>query len=122
MGNTTGFCKVIVTSDSEKRLLGVRAFGVHAGSIIEVASLSIRRLESAYELLKLTPSYPSAVQGLVECIRMILGRSALKPNTTQTRHLKSGTHHTSAVGASTLMRPGYEESVTNSDDVKIARK
>ncbi|EAN86891.1 putative dihydrolipoamide dehydrogenase [Trypanosoma cruzi] len=121
MGNTTGFCKVIVTSDSEKRLLGVRAFGVHAGSIIEVASLSIRSLESAYELLKLTPSYPSAVQGLVECIRMILGRSALKPNTTPDATLKVWHPPHFRRGREYIDETGYEESVMNSDDVKIAR-
>lgn len=88
MGNTTGFCKVIVTNDREKRLLGVCAVGAHAGSIVEVASLSIRRCDSAYELLKLTSSYPSVVQGFVECIRMILGRSACKPNTTPDMLLK----------------------------------
>ncbi|KEG06565.1 putative dihydrolipoamide dehydrogenase [Trypanosoma grayi] len=82
MGDTVGFCKVIVTNDREKRLLGVRAVGAHAGSIVEVASLAIRRGESAYELLKLTSSYPSVVQGFAECIRMVLGRSAIKPNTT----------------------------------------
>ncbi|ORC84519.1 putative dihydrolipoamide dehydrogenase [Trypanosoma theileri] len=82
MGETAGFCKVIVTNDREKRLLGVRAVGAHAGSIVEVASLAIRRMDSVYGLLQLTTSYPSVVQGFLECIRMILGRSSVKPNTT----------------------------------------
>ncbi|KAG8347151.1 Pyridine nucleotide disulfide oxidoreductase FAD binding domain [Trypanosoma vivax] len=82
MGDVQGFCKVIVTNDREKRLLGVRAVGAHAGSIVEVASLAIRQNDSAYSLLKLTAAYPAVVQGFVECIRMILGRSGMKPNTT----------------------------------------
>ncbi|AAZ11094.1 dihydrolipoamide dehydrogenase, putative [Trypanosoma brucei gambiense DAL972] len=81
MGGAQGFCKVIVTNDRQKLLLGVRAVGAHAGSIVEVASLAIRQSDSVYSLLKLTAAYPAVVQGFVECIRMILGRSNIKPNT-----------------------------------------
>ncbi|CCD14049.1 unnamed protein product [Trypanosoma congolense IL3000] len=88
MGGAQGFCKVVVTNDREKRLLGVRAVGAHAGSIVEVASLAIRQSDSAYSLLKLTAAYPAVVQGFVECIRMILGRSSTKPNTTPNATLR----------------------------------
>ncbi|RNF07242.1 putative dihydrolipoamide dehydrogenase [Trypanosoma conorhini] len=121
MGNTKGFCKVIVTNDREKRLLGVRAHGPHAGSIIEVASLSILRSESVYELLKLTASYPSVVQGFVECIRMILGRSSLKPNTTPDATLKVWHPPHFSRGREYLKEIDYDASLLHSDEMNMAR-
>lgn len=40
-GNTRGFVKIIVTNDQKKQVLGVRAIGPHASSVIELASLAI---------------------------------------------------------------------------------
>ncbi|EPY27431.1 dihydrolipoamide dehydrogenase [Angomonas deanei] len=79
-GQTKGFVKLIVTNDREKRVLGVRAMGMHAGSIVELASLAIRNGSSAYELLKLNPAYPSVAVGLVECVRLVLGRASRQSN------------------------------------------
>ncbi|RNF07322.1 putative dihydrolipoamide dehydrogenase [Trypanosoma rangeli] len=121
MGNTTGFCKVIVTNDREKRLLGVRAFGPHAGSIIEVASLSILRSDSVYELLNLTASYPSVVQGFVECICMILGRSSLKPNTTPDATLKVWHPPHFSRGREYIGEFDDEASALHSDEVDMAK-
>jgi dihydrolipoamide dehydrogenase len=80
MGDTKGFIKIIVTNDRQKRVLGVRAVGPHASSIVELASLAIHNNQSAYELAELMTAYPAITQGFQECLRMILGRSILKPN------------------------------------------
>ena len=80
MGDTKGFIKIIVTNDRQKRVLGVRAVGPHASSIVELASLAIHNNQSAYELAELMTAYPAITQGFQECLRMLLGRSILKPN------------------------------------------
>ena len=80
MGETQGFIKIIVTNDREKRVLGVRAVGPHASSVVELASLAIHNKASAYELAELMTAYPAVTQGFQECLRMLLGRSILKPN------------------------------------------
>jgi dihydrolipoamide dehydrogenase len=80
MGDTKGFIKIIVTNDRQKRVLGVRAVGPHASSVVELASLAIHNQESAYELAELMTAYPAITQGFQECLRMLLGRSILKPN------------------------------------------
>lgn len=80
MGNTRGFVKLIVTNDSKMQVLGVRAVGPHASSIIELASLAIHNKESAYNLSELRTAYPSVTQGFQECLHMLLGSSVFKPN------------------------------------------
>jgi dihydrolipoamide dehydrogenase len=74
-----GFVKVIVSNDEKKTVLGVRAVGAHASSIIELASLAVHRKSSAYELSDLSCAYPSQAVALMECVRMLIGRSLFKP-------------------------------------------
>ncbi|RHW73620.1 dihydrolipoamide dehydrogenase [Trypanosoma brucei equiperdum] len=80
MGNTSGFVKLIVTNDHKMQVLGVRAVGPHASSIIELASLAIHNRESIYNLSQLHTAYPAITQGFQECVNMLLGTSTLKPN------------------------------------------
>lgn len=75
MGRSDGFVKLIVTNNREKRVLGVRAVGPHAGSVVEVASLPIRNNESVYSMLKHNPAYPSLVEGVTECAAMLVRRN-----------------------------------------------
>jgi dihydrolipoamide dehydrogenase len=79
MGNTSGFIKLVVTNDKKMQVLGVRAVGPHASSIIELASLAIHNKESAYNLRNLRTAYPAVTQGFQECLHMLLGSSILKP-------------------------------------------
>ncbi|EPY19329.1 dihydrolipoamide dehydrogenase [Strigomonas culicis] len=81
-GSTNGFVKLLVSNDRQKKVLGVRAMGAHAGSVVEVVSLAVRRGLSVYELLHMNPSYPSVVSALVECARMAVGRGTRNPNLT----------------------------------------
>ncbi|CCD20262.1 putative Pyridine nucleotide disulfide oxidoreductase [Trypanosoma vivax] len=80
MGNTKGFVKLIVTNDLKMQVLGVRAIGPHASSIIELASLAIHNRESIFNLSNLHTAYPAITQGFQECVNMLLGKSTLKPN------------------------------------------
>eukprot|EP00672_Neobodo_designis_P020036 CAMPEP_0174830328 /NCGR_PEP_ID=MMETSP1114-20130205/2458_1 /TAXON_ID=312471 /ORGANISM="Neobodo designis, Strain CCAP 1951/1" /LENGTH=514 /DNA_ID=CAMNT_0016064121 /DNA_START=148 /DNA_END=1692 /DNA_ORIENTATION=+ len=80
MNRPKGFVKIIVTNDREKRMLGMRAVGPHASSIVELAALAIHNKQSAYELSDLLTAYPAVAQGFQECVRMLLGRSILKPS------------------------------------------
>lgn len=75
-GETNGFVKLIVTNDRQKRVLGVRAVGPHAASIVETVSLAIRNKQSVYDLLRLNAPYPSMVLSVVECARMLVGRGS----------------------------------------------
>lgn len=74
-----GFVKVIVSNDEKKTVLGVRAVGAHASSIIELASLAVHRKASAYELSELACAYPSQAVVFQEAVRMLIGRSVFKP-------------------------------------------
>ncbi|RNF06991.1 putative dihydrolipoamide dehydrogenase [Trypanosoma rangeli] len=80
MGNTSGFVKLIVTNDLEMKVLGVRAIGPHASSVIELASLAIHNKETLHSLGELRTAYPAVSQGFQECVNMLLGTSVLKPN------------------------------------------
>ena len=80
MNNTKGFVKIITSDDREKRILGVRAVGPHASSVVELASPIIQNQQSAYDLCELLTAYPAVTQGFQECVRMIIGRSTFKPN------------------------------------------
>ncbi|KEG13802.1 putative dihydrolipoamide dehydrogenase [Trypanosoma grayi] len=80
MGNTKGFVKLIVTNDHKMQVLGVRAIGPHASSVVELASLAIHYRESIYNLSELHTAYPAMAQGFQECVNMLLGSSTLKPN------------------------------------------
>ena len=60
------------------RLLGIRATGPHASSLIEVCSLMIRGRRSIRDLSELLTAYPSIAEGLVECVRLLLHSSIFK--------------------------------------------
>jgi dihydrolipoamide dehydrogenase len=80
MNNTNGFIKIIVTNDHEQRVLGVRAVGPHASSVVEIAALAVHQQKTLVELSELFVAYPAITQGFQECVRMLLGTSTLKPN------------------------------------------
>jgi dihydrolipoamide dehydrogenase len=79
MRNTQGCIKLLVTNDSEMRILGIRAAGPHASSLIEVVSLMVRSRRSIADLSELLTAYPSVTEGLQECVRLLLGSSIMKP-------------------------------------------
>jgi dihydrolipoamide dehydrogenase len=80
MGAAEGFVKILVTNDRQKTVLGVRAVGAHASSIVELASLAIHNQQSVYDMGELLPAYPAMTQGFQECLRVLVNKSILKPN------------------------------------------
>jgi dihydrolipoamide dehydrogenase len=77
-----GFLKMITTDDENKTLLGMRAMGVNSSSMIQTASLMIHHNESIRQLSDsgICNPHPSINEAVIECSRMLLGRSIYKPH------------------------------------------
>jgi dihydrolipoamide dehydrogenase len=78
MRKTTGFFKIIVTDDEEMRILGMRAVGEHASSAIQAVALLIYMNKGIRELADMIHPHPSIIEGIQECVRMLLGKSIYK--------------------------------------------
>jgi dihydrolipoamide dehydrogenase len=79
MRNKDGFFKILVTNDKDLKILGMRAVGVHASSAIQAVALLISMNKGVQELAELIHPHPSIIEGVQECVRMLLGKSILKP-------------------------------------------
>ena len=79
MRNTKGFFKILVSDDDKMRVLGLRAVGEHASSAIQGVALLIATKKGIDELAELIHPHPSIIEGIQECIRMLLGKSIYKP-------------------------------------------
>ncbi len=78
MRKTQGFFKIIVTNDAEMKILGMRAVGEHASSAIQAVGLLIK-MDAGIEILsELVHPHPSIVEGIQECVRMLLNKSIFK--------------------------------------------
>ncbi len=78
MRKTQGFFKIIVTNDDEMRILGMRAVGEHASSAIQGVGLLIKTNAPIEVLSELVHPHPSIVEGIQECVRMLLNKSIFK--------------------------------------------
>lgn len=78
MRKTQGFFKIIVTNDEEMRILGMRAVGEHASSAIQAVGLLIKMNAPIEVLSELVHPHPSIVEGIQECVRMLLNKSVFK--------------------------------------------
>ena len=78
MRKTQGFFKIIVTNDDEMRIIGMRAVGEHASSAIQAVGLLIKMNASVEVLAELVHPHPSIVEGIQECVRMLLNKSIFK--------------------------------------------
>ncbi|MEQ9427021.1 MAG: NAD(P)/FAD-dependent oxidoreductase [Cyclobacteriaceae bacterium] len=79
MRNTQGFIKILVTNDDDMKILGMRVVGEHASSAIEAVALLISMGQGIEELAELIHPHPSIIEGIQECVRMLLNKSTLKP-------------------------------------------
>lgn len=79
MRNTQGFIKILVTDDNEMKILGMRVVGEHASSAIEAVALLISMDKGIRELAELIHPHPSIIEGIQECVRMLLNNSVFKP-------------------------------------------
>lgn len=78
MRQTQGFFKIIVTNDKKMTILGMRAVGAHASSAIQAVGLLIKMNAGIEVLSELVHPHPSIVEGIQECVRMLLNRSIFK--------------------------------------------
>ena len=78
MRKTQGFFKIIVTNDDEMQILGMRAVGEHASSAIQAVALLIKMKKGISELAEMVHPHPSIIEGVQECVRMLLNKSVFK--------------------------------------------
>lgn len=78
MRETKGFFKIIVSDDDEMKILGMRAVGEHASSAIQSVALLIYMHKGIDELAHMIHPHPSIVEGIQECVRMLIGKSIYK--------------------------------------------
>jgi dihydrolipoamide dehydrogenase len=83
MRQTNGFFKIIVSDDEEMKILGMRAVGVHASSAIQSVALLIYMNKGIDELAHMIHPHPSIVEGIQECVRMLIGKSIYKSSVFQ---------------------------------------
>jgi len=79
MRKTKGFFKIIVTNDNGMRILGMRAIGEHASSAIQAVAYLIYTNQGIRELADMMHPHPSIIEGIQECLRMLLNKSIYKP-------------------------------------------
>jgi dihydrolipoamide dehydrogenase len=77
--NTQGFIKLMVTNTEPMKILGVKIIGNHASSAIQAIALLIFMDKGIDELSECVHPHPSITEGIQECVRMLLGKSMLKP-------------------------------------------
>jgi len=78
MRKTQGFFKIIVTNDEDMHILGMRAVGEHASSAIQAVGLLIKLNMPIEVLSELVHPHPSILEGIQECVRMLLNTSIFK--------------------------------------------
>jgi dihydrolipoamide dehydrogenase len=78
MRKTQGFFKIIVTNDDDMKILGMRAIGEHASSAIQGVALLMKMNKGVHELAELVHPHPSIIEGIQECVRMLLNKSVFK--------------------------------------------
>ena len=78
MRRTQGFFKIIVSNDEDMHILGMRAVGEHASSAIQAVALMIHSGIPAPALAELVHPHPSIIEGIQECVRMLLNKSIFK--------------------------------------------
>ncbi len=80
MRETNGFFKLIVTDEEDPKILGMRAAGLQAAaSIMYVATVMDHHKQHITDIMKTIHPHPSMTEGIVECLRVLVGKSILKP-------------------------------------------
>ena len=79
MRETDGFFKIIVTNEDNPLILGMRAGGLQAAvSIIFIATI-MNNNTRLNDIMKTIHPHPSISEGIQECLRILKGKSILKP-------------------------------------------
>jgi dihydrolipoamide dehydrogenase len=77
--NTQGFIKLLATNDKDMKILGMKVVGNHASSAIQAVAVLISMNKGVEELAECVHPHPSITEGIQECVRMLMGKSLLKP-------------------------------------------
>ncbi len=77
--NTQGFIKLLVTNDDQMKILGMKVVGNQASSAIQAVAVLISMNKGIEELAECVHPHPSITEGIQECVRMLMGKSLLKP-------------------------------------------
>jgi len=77
--NTQGFIKLLVTNDNDMKILGMKVVGDQASSAIQAVAVLISMNRGIEELAECVHPHPSITEGIQECVRMLMGKSTLKP-------------------------------------------
>jgi dihydrolipoamide dehydrogenase len=79
MRETDGFFKIIVTNEENPLILGMRAAGLQSAvSIIFIATI-MNNHTRLNDIMKTVHPHPSISEGIQECLRILKGKSILKP-------------------------------------------
>lgn len=78
MRATRGFVKILV--DSDNKILGMRAAGPQASSLVMCITLLMDSEQTIDEIIKTIHPHPSMTEGIQECIRLLLDKSIYKPH------------------------------------------
>ncbi|MRT93364.1 NAD(P)/FAD-dependent oxidoreductase [Ancylomarina sp. 16SWW S1-10-2] len=79
MRATDGFIKIIVSDDGENRILGMRAAGPQASTLITSIAYQITQKGTLKDIRKNVHPHPSISEGVQECLRVFEGKSIYKP-------------------------------------------
>lgn len=79
MRKTKGFFKILISNDNGMRILGMRAVGEHASSAIQAVAYLMHTNQGIRDLADMMHPHPSIIEGIQECLRMLLGKSIYKP-------------------------------------------
>ena len=77
--NTQGFIKLLTTHDNDMKILGMKVVGNNASSAIQAVAVLISMNKGIEELAECVHPHPSITEGIQECVRMLMGKSLLKP-------------------------------------------
>ncbi|MEA1953622.1 MAG: NAD(P)/FAD-dependent oxidoreductase [Campylobacterota bacterium] len=79
MRETDGFFKIIVTNEENPLILGMRAAGLQSAvSIIFIATI-MNNNTRLNDIMKTIHPHPSISEGIQECLRILKGKSIMKP-------------------------------------------
>ncbi|MDE5417051.1 NAD(P)/FAD-dependent oxidoreductase [Labilibaculum sp. DW002] len=79
MRASDGFVKIIVSDDGENRILGMRAAGPQASTLITSIAYQISQKGTLKDIRKNVHPHPSISEGVQECLRVFEGKSIYKP-------------------------------------------
>ncbi len=79
MHATSGFVKIIVSDDSQGRILGMRAAGPQVSNTIMSIAMLMDQDKGIRDVLKTVHPHPTMSEGIQECLRVLLDKSIYKP-------------------------------------------